>query len=477
MNVFRFIAASSLAFICAGPLQARESTIAPTTIPDSGVIGVQDAYLSPGFWIARLKHSNQAVLDRNSIDAQNAKLLRIDRSMHDLRALPENLNRKQVADWIEHLGSRPTEPLFDEKGAPLPNATLDRIVDDRNLAAIPAQQPTRYGLVVRRAALRSFPTDLRVFSEQGDTDIDRFQESALFPGTPVVIAHASRDGNWWFVVSQRYAAWVQKQAIAEGTKDAVFGYADKAPDRVVTGATVHTVFTREQPQVSELQLDMGVVVPLAGLPASAPVNGQHPYTSWAVELPVRKDDGSLGFVDALLQKNTDTAANPLPLTQANIIRQGFKFLGERYGWGHDYNARDCSGFVSEVYHSMGVMLPRNTSDQAISPALNRIHFEATDSASKRQAAVQSLQIGDLIYIPGHVMMMIGRIANVPYVIHDTEGGSYLGADGQLHSMHLNAVSVTPLTPLRFNATQSYIDRITNIVRIRSIAAQASTNQP
>jgi hypothetical protein len=33
-------------------------------------------------------------------------------------------------------------------------------------------------------------------------------------------------------------------------------------------------------------------------------------------------------------------------------------------------------------------------------------------------------------------------------------------------MHLNAVSVTPLTPLQFNATQSYIDRITNIVRIR-----------
>ncbi|WP_449425485.1 SH3 domain-containing protein [Rhodanobacter lindaniclasticus] len=72
---------------------------------------------------------------------------------------------------------------------------------NRALDAIPATQSTRYGLVVRRAALRTFPTALRVFNEQGDTDIDRFQETAEFPGTPVVIAHASADGQWLLRVS------------------------------------------------------------------------------------------------------------------------------------------------------------------------------------------------------------------------------------------------------------------------------------
>ena len=71
------------------------------------------------------------------------------------------------------------------------------------------------------------------------------------------------------------------------------------------------------------------------------------------------------------------------------------------------------------------------------------------------------------------MMMIGRIDGVPYVIHDTNGGSYLGADGNMHGMHLNGVSVTPLTPLRFNPTQTYIDRITNIVRMRPIGHAAT----
>jgi hypothetical protein len=474
MNPMRFplptvATALALTLLAATPAWAREP-VAPMQVPASGVIGVEDAYLSPEFWVSRLAQDDagapdRVVMDRAAIGAQNARLLRMDDSMHDLRALPASLDRAQVAGWIEGLSQRPERQLYDVAHAPVPAATLDAIVANLALGAIPERQDTRYGMVVRRAALRTFPTDLRVFSSDDDTDIDRFQESALFPGTPVAIAHQSGDGQWLFVVSPRYAAWIEKQAVAEGTRDAVFAHVDKAPYRIVGGAKVRTVFTREQPQLSELQLDMGVRAPLADVPPDQPVNGQHPYTSWILELPLRNADGSLGFAPALLQKTADTAGDYLPLTRANIIRQAFKFLGERYGWGHSYNGRDCSGFVSEVYRSMGVQLPRNTSDQSVSPALDRIHFEPGDGRDKRMAAVAALQVGDLVYIPGHVMMVIGRIGDVPYMIHDTNGGSYLGADGELHSMHLNAVSVTPLTPLMFNAKQDYIDRITNIVRI------------
>ena len=92
-------------------------------------------------------------------------------------------------------------------------------------------------------------------------------------------------------------------------------------------------------------------------------------------------------------------------------------------------------------------------------------FEPGDSRDKRMAAVRAMQVGDLVYIPGHVMMYIGNIDGMPYVIHDTNGGSFLGADGEMRSMHLNAVSVTPLLPLRFNKDNDYVDRITNIVRV------------
>jgi hypothetical protein len=208
-------------------------------------------------------------------------------------------------------------------------------------------------------------------------------------------------------------------------------------------------------------------VPLdTGLPPDQPVNGQTPYAAHVLELPLRKADGTLGFTPALLQKNTDSAGDYLPLTRANIIRQAFKFLGERYGWGHAYDGRDCSGFVSDVYRSMGVDMPRNTSRQAISPALAHRAFTAGDSREARLAAVHALQAGDLVYIPGHVMMVIGQLHGQPYVIHDVGGMSYRKADGSRVRIKLNAVSVTPLLPLLYNDRQTFVDRMTSIVRIR-----------
>ncbi|EIM03673.1 SH3 domain-containing protein [Rhodanobacter denitrificans] len=461
------LAATALALAFAGaPLQAREANAA-LTVPPSGVLGVGEAQLMPAFWIGLQAEPDRVILDRAAIEAQNAKLLQVDPSMHDLRALPKTLSREQVAGWIEALSERPDRPLFDVDGRPVPAATLDAVVGNLALDAIPAQQPTRYGLVVRRAALRTFPTTLRVFSEKGDTDIDRFQESAEFPGTPVAIVHTSADGQWLFVVSPRYAAWTEKENVAEGSAAEVFGYADKAPYRVIAGAVERTVFTREQPAVSQLPLDMGTRLPLAtGLAPDQPVNGQTPYAAHVLELPLRQADGSLGFSPALLQKNTDTAADYLPLTRANLVRQAFKFLGERYGWGHAYDGRDCSGFVSDVYRSMGVEMPRNTSKQAISPALEHRAFTAKDSREERLKAAHALQVGDLVYIPGHVMMVIGQLHGQPYVIHDVGGMSYRKADGSKAHVKLNAVSVTPLLPMLFNDQQTFVDRMTSIVRIR-----------
>lgn len=456
-----------LSAVAVQPLAARDRATVQSSIPAHGVIGVEDAQLDPAFWVERLADADRVVLDRDAIAAQNARLQRLDRSIHDLEALSATLNREQVAGWVGGLSRRPAKPLFDERGQAVPATTIDDTVGNANLDAIQAQQKTRYGLVVHRADLRAFPTRLRVFTSSDDHDIDRFQESALFPGDPVAIVHESRDGQWWFVVSPRYAAWIEKRHVAEGKAGDVLGYTRKAPYRVVTGATARTLYTPEEPGVSDLQLDMGVRVPvLADWPADKPVNGQHPYTSHVIELPVRNADGSLRFAPALLPRRETTADQYLALSKRHIIEQGFRFLGERYGWGHGYNGRDCSGFVSEVYRSMGVQLPRNTSDQAVSPALNRLALSEKDGRDQRLAVARELQVGDLVYIPGHVMMVIGQIDGEPYVIHDTTGLSYRDRDGNIARAKTNGVTVSPLLPLMFNATQTYIDRATNIQRIR-----------
>src|SRR5690606_11471357 len=130
-----------------------------------------------------------------------------DKSMHDLRALPATLDGATVRGWTESLSERPERPRYDLDGIRVAETSQDSLMPNLALDAVPASQPTRFGMVLQRSALRTFPPDMRVFSSAGDTDIDRFQESALFPGTPVAIVHASADGQWLFVVSPRYAAW------------------------------------------------------------------------------------------------------------------------------------------------------------------------------------------------------------------------------------------------------------------------------
>lgn len=454
-----------VAFACAGAAGAREQPRADA--PREVVAGVTEAQLRPDYWIERLRRdADRVILDRDAIATQNAAMLRLDPSLHDIEHLPVTLEAEQVSGWIEKISARPTRTLYDESGKEGSARAIDKLVTALNLKGIPQTQVTRYGMVVRRAALRAFPTHLRVFSTPDDRDIDRFQESALFPGTPVAIVHESRDRRWWFVVSQTYAAWIEADAVAVGDKAQIFAHARKAPFLLVTGAAARTVYTPELPAASEVQLDMGVRLPLLDAPRDEPVNGQHPGFGHVVELPVRTSDGSLAFFPTLVPRSADVATDTLPLTKANLLRQAFKFLGERYGWGHGYNGRDCSGFVSEVYRSMGVLLPRNTSAQAVSPALNRIALDASMDHEQRLRLLRQVQVGDLLYIPGHVMMVIGIVDGDPYVIHDTTGMSYRAGDGSVQRLGLNGVVVTALEPMLSDATTPTIDRITNIQRIR-----------
>src|SRR5690606_1315207 len=176
--------------------------------------------------------------------------------------LPSRVAGDALRDMVEGLSAPPSGTLYDAEGAVVGRRDLAAIV--RNAAAdrIPAAGVApRWGMVVRRADMRSFPTTLRVFRSAGDRDIDRFQETALFPGTPLALLHESRDSQWWFALSPLYAAWIEKRHVAEGERGAVLGYPRRSPFLVVTGAEERTVYTPERQELSELVLDMGVRVP------------------------------------------------------------------------------------------------------------------------------------------------------------------------------------------------------------------------
>ena len=103
---------------------------------------------------------------------------------------------------------------------------------------------------------------------------------------------------------------------------------------------------------------------------------------------------------------------------------------------------------------------------ATGTALDRIAIPPEMTYAQRLQRLRETDVGDLVFIPGHVMMVIGHVDGEPWVIHDTAGMSMRGADGAITRLQLNGVVVTPLTPMLAGDGDSTIGRITSIQRVR-----------
>ena len=415
-------------------------------------------------WIASCPDAERVLVDAEAVTAMNRRMLAEERSVNDLSRLPATLPRTEVVDRIERQCRLPEGPLVFADGVLVGDEPRRHWQASLALDVVPATVEPRFGLVVRRAAIRRFPTWQRVHARAADTDIDQFQETAFFPGTPVAAVHATTDRDWWFVIGPTYAGWVAADSIALGDRAEVLAYAARA-SRVVTAARAATAFTPDLPAVSQLPLDMGTTLPERyDWPAGTPVNGQSSAASVVVDLPTRDTGGALRVVPALIPRAADIHDGPLPATRANVLRQAFKFLGERYGWGHDFDGRDCSGFVCEVYRSLGILLPRNTRDQAVCPALATTSVAPDWPRSRRLEAIHALLPGDLVYTRRHVMIVVGRDDDGPWVIHDTHEGRTAGGTA-------NGVVLQPFLAIDGG---DVIDAVTAVV---SVLAPPSATAP
>jgi cell wall-associated NlpC family hydrolase len=424
--------------------------------------------LDPGFWIERAPAAGEVILDQEQIRQFNARGMRDDDNLADIGAFPERISAAGVTTLIRRVSHPYDKPLYFHAGGDVETADYTRYEGNLALDALPAEVRTRFGLVARRTDMRAWPTTDTAYKNTETIDLDRFQENGLFPGDAVAILHESRDGDWWFAQSYNYAAWVRKDNVALTDRETLSTYLRAEPFLVVTGSKVRTNFNPHYAAVSELQLDMGVRLPLAR-PATdrSPVDGQNPYTSYTVRLPVRQSSGDLEFHDALVARSQDVRLGYLDFTRENIIRQGFKFLGERYGWGHSYNARDCSGLVTEVYKSFGILLPRNTLQQVESPVGETIRLGPGDDREARLEVLSHLDAGDLIYSPGHVMIYVGSDDGQSYVLHDTSSSiSFLADEGQTYEGILNGVSITPFLTLKDEEGLNYLDTMWAIKKVR-----------
>jgi cell wall-associated NlpC family hydrolase len=442
------------------------SACSSVTTNNKTITEITSQQLNAQHWQNKLDNNGVMSMKNKDIAAFNQQLFDTDPHVVKPLTTPNNFSKNELIAKIQSISSIPKSARFYENGAQLTAQEFKVYTDNLNIQGVKDNNKVQFGLVTQRSALRTFPTLDRVFNKGMDFDLDRFQETGVFPTEPVAILHISTDGKWLLVQNYNYLAWVQRSDIAIGDKQEIQTYLNHQDFLLISGAKVLTSYVPNEPEISQVQLDMGVKIPLlSSTEQHGELYGQSTAGSYEVKLPVRNKDGSLSIKVALIGRTQDVQKGYLEYTPENVIAQAFKFLGERYGWGHDYNGRDCTGFVGEIYKTFGILMPRNSGQQGNGKYGTNFRFDKNSDRASKMAVIEKLQIGDLIYIPGHVMVYLGQENNQPVVIHDVKGLAYWTPEGEFYEGVLNAVSVTPLITLHLNETTTYIDKIYNIKRL------------
>jgi len=464
MRKIKLIFCALLFSVCCHPLLADDTHAGALS---TDVIGINDSHLSDEYWVSKTGNAGDLLKSQAEISDFNRATFSSNQHMVDLAQLPSQLAGMEVKKRIQAISKPNKSTLYKSTGEVLAPEGYRHYTDKLALGLIPETVTLKFALVVRRTDMRAYPTDDRYYKSVDDQNLDRFQENGLFPGDALAVLHTSANKEWSFVQSYNYAAWVKSRDIAIGERQRIHEYQHAKPFLIISGDKVQTNFNPEIPALSELQLDMGIRLPLANRATySNSLYGQNPYASHTILLPIRNADGYLEIKPALIARNQDVHRGYLPFTREHIIRQAFKFLGERYGWGHSYNARDCTGFIMEVYKTFGFLMPRNTGQQGTGEFGENTRFSDQSNREAKLEALAGMDIGDLIYVPGHVLMYIGDVNGEPYVIHDVSIFRYIDENDTYYEVTLNGVSETPFIPLYGSKESPYIDLMYNIKRIR-----------
>lgn len=269
--------------------------------------------------------------------------------------------------------------------------------------------PSRHepAITVDNASMRVFPTQRPVFRDpekpgQG-FPFDLAQNSLIPAGTPVLITHIARDGNWIWVETEYVAGWMPASKLARVGQEFMHKYRDKDLAGFMRDET--GVFTRQGNFVFTGRI--GTVLPLD------PEKG--------VWVPVRDEQGKAELIPG---EASQEAISELPLraTGKNFARVLNSMLGQAYGWGGLYSNRDCSALLQDIYRMFGIYLPRNSADQK--EVGKPMSLEGLSQEKKLELIREKGQpLLTILYMPGHVMLYLGQDpeSGQPVVYHSLWG--------------------------------------------------------
>ena len=316
--------------------------------------------------------------------------------------------RKHKKSWMKKL-------LTNAQLDRYPNAGFGAItVDNADLRVLPTHKPfySRYNM------LNGFP-------------FDKLQESLVSANTPLFISHVTRDKAWFLAETPYATGWISSRSVAFVDADFI-----KTWERAQ-----YAVFIKDKTPVYD---DAGQFL------FNAPLGSLFPEMAEGTDsikvLVAVADMNKKAVIKTITVKKETTVTKPLKLTPFNMAKVANELINETYSWGGQYQNRDCSAMIKDMFAPFGIWLPRNSADQAREGGT----FIDLSNLSPEDREMMILKHGipylTLIWRKGHIMLYIGSHEGTPLIFHNFWGvrtKDFLGRGGRIIVGH---AAITTLQP-------------------------------
>lgn len=398
---------------------------------------------SADFWLALCEDPQSVRMTPEEIAQYNASLSSVNGArVEKLTAWPSVLSHMELCDLLDRYGEKPDSGYYTPAG-PITADQQAQIGANRNRAAAGNQNVVQYGFLTENLIMRTFPSDIPLYDSPDAWEYDKAAETALKLWEPVLVLHPSADGKWLLVQAYDYLGWVETQKVALCDRESWQTLCDAMKTDYLTVLAPRLALDGSfyMPGQHNVVLKMGTVLPLAK--GEAQSDNATADNCHIVLLPRRAEDGTLAAYTARIPKSEDVVEGCLPFTTENLLRQVFKLLGHRYGWGGTQEGWDCSSICQDAYRTVGIFLPRNSGNQRCVPQSHQVEGMTT---AQKQALLETLLPGAMLELKGHQTLYIGTFEGESYVIHATHG--VYGETGDFYNA--NSVIVSSVEAFRSN---------------------------
>ncbi|WQT02026.1 SH3 domain-containing protein [Helicobacter pylori] len=266
-------------------------------------------------------------------------------------------------------------------------------------------------VVTRDSDVRAVPTNKPYYRSQKGYPFDRYQNSLIFQGTPVLITHFNTDKTYAHIQSSFVYGWIKVSDLAymrnkdiellTHLKDYVMPIKDKIPlytdyGNFYTNARVGELFTLI------------------------------PQSQKTPEKPPKKELKAYGFLrdskgyatlQSVILEEKDFFVFPKAFNGENMAYFINTMLGQKYGWGGLLGNRDCSAFTRDSFANFGILLPRNSYAQS-RYANNYVDLSSMKAKEKEDYILKNATpFGTLLYLKGHIMLYLGERNHQAIVAH------------------------------------------------------------